>query len=161
MQKIKVKYDLFMRLTELLAALIFVITFILFFAYYDTLPEIIPKHFNIFGEPDSFGSKSFLWLLPILSFIFYAGFTLLARYPHKMNYPVAITEENAYEKYKLTIKFLGVIKVLFLTLFLNLLYETIVIGLNEKTRLNIPVFLALLIMIFLSIGIFIYRAVKK
>ncbi len=161
MQRIKIKYDLFNLSAEILSGIILVLTLVLFISSYGSLPDIIPVHFNFKGEPDSFGTKTILWLLPVISIFFYAGFTALARFPHKLNYVVKITEENAIRQYALAVKFIFVIKVLLLTVFLNLLYESIAVAMNEKNALTTEVFIALFIMIFVSLAVYIYKSVKE
>lgn len=78
-------------------------------SYYPDLPETIAIHFNGLGEPDGWGGKGFLWLLPVLGLGIYALMTWLNQYPHTFNYPVKITEANAEWQYTLatrTIRFL-------------------------------------------------------
>lgn len=36
-----------------------------------------------------------LFVLPCIAIVLFAGLTMLARYPHKFNYPIAVTEANA------------------------------------------------------------------
>lgn len=65
------------------------------------LPQRIPMHFDFSGQPDAWGSKGMLVVLPIILLVLYALLTLLARVPHVYNYPVAITPENARTQYRL------------------------------------------------------------
>jgi len=67
---------------------------------YATLPDTIPTHFNAAGEVDGHGSKNTVFLLPIISFLIVAGLIFAARFPHRFNYPTAITRENAAFEYK-------------------------------------------------------------
>ncbi|MCI1696701.1 DUF1648 domain-containing protein [Aneurinibacillus aneurinilyticus] len=74
-------------------------TFIYLYFVWPTLPERIPIHFNGLGEVDGWGSKSSLFMLPIISVVLYVGLTILGYYPHTFNYLREITEENAYRQY--------------------------------------------------------------
>ena len=65
--------------------------------YYDSLPEIIPRHFNAYGQPDGYSQKEIIWTLPILGCLLYAGMTWLSRYPHLFNYPQKVKQKNAAE----------------------------------------------------------------
>jgi len=47
----------------------------------------IPVHYGFSGQPDAWGGKIELLELPVVSVLLYFGLTLLARYPHKFNYP--------------------------------------------------------------------------
>lgn len=64
-------------------------------SYYRELPDAIPVHFNLAGKPDGWGSKDLLWVLPVLGICIYALLTWLNQRPHRFNYLVKITEENA------------------------------------------------------------------
>src|SRR5579883_1223453 len=63
------------------------------------LPAIVPTHFNISGQPDAYGSKNGLLILPIIFLLAYGLLTFVERFPHTYNYPFAITEENAPRQY--------------------------------------------------------------
>lgn len=68
-------------------------------AYWSRLPEKIPTHFNFAGEPDAWGSKATLLLLPGVGTALYIGMAVLSRFPHVYNYLWRITEENAARQY--------------------------------------------------------------
>lgn len=65
------------------------------------LPAIVPTHFNISGQPDAYSSKSALLILPVILLLAYGLLTLVERFPHTYNYPIAITAENAPRQYRL------------------------------------------------------------
>lgn len=67
--------------------------------FWPSLPETIPTHFGISGEPDGWGSKNTLILLFALNIFLYLMMTILNRFPHTFNYVVEITEKNAWEQY--------------------------------------------------------------
>jgi len=64
------------------------------------LPTVVPTHFGISGQPDAYGSKGTLLILPVIFLLSYGLLTFLERFPHTYNYPIAITEENAPRQYK-------------------------------------------------------------
>lgn len=64
------------------------------------LPAVVPTHFGISGQPDAYGSKGTLLILPVIFLLVYGLLTFLERFPHTYNYPVTITEENAPRQYK-------------------------------------------------------------
>lgn len=45
------------------------------------LPETVPIHFNLVGQPDGFGPKYTLLLIPALMLVMYTAFSALARFP--------------------------------------------------------------------------------
>ncbi len=77
---------------------------VLFWVYYLTfhwepLPERVPSGFDWSGAPRGWASKSFLLFLPSLSLVLYVVLTVTSRFPHKGNFPVQVTEENAPRLY--------------------------------------------------------------
>lgn len=59
------------------------------------LPERVPMHFDLAGQPDAWGSRGTLLLLPVLSAVMYILLSLVQRMPGRWySYPVTITEEN-------------------------------------------------------------------
>lgn len=75
------------------------------------LPATVPVHFNGSGQPDSYGSKMILLILPALATLLYLGLTKLNKYPHIFNYMTDITEENAQRQYGIATRMLRFIKV--------------------------------------------------
>src|SRR4030042_6341869 len=88
--------------------------------YMDKLPDEIPRHFNLSGEPDAFTGKEIIWLSPLLGMILWAGLTLVNRFPHFFSYPVRVTGENAERLYRLATRTLRILKRLVMTFFLYL-----------------------------------------
>lgn len=84
-------------------------TVYLFMVWAD-LPTKVPIHFNAAGVPDGWGSKGTSIILPMIGLILYGGLTLLRKVPHHFNYPVTLTEENAEQKYRLSIQMLSWMK---------------------------------------------------
>jgi uncharacterized membrane protein len=92
-------------------ALIGVLSLAAFAAYYyPRLPQTIPTHFNFKGEPDGWGGKGVLIMLPAIGVILYTGLTVLAQFPHIFNYPWAITEANARRQYAISRQMMSVVK---------------------------------------------------
>ena len=93
------------------AALIGVLLCVLIVALsWSTLPETIPRHFDLSGEPDAWIGKGMLLFMPLLVAVVYAGLTVTGRHPHWFNYPVPITEQNAPAQYRIAVSLLRWIK---------------------------------------------------
>jgi uncharacterized membrane protein len=59
------------------------------------LPERIPTHFDISGQPNAWGSPGFLWILPVVGLGLYLLMTALASIQFRSyNFPVRVTETN-------------------------------------------------------------------
>ncbi len=82
-----------------IASLFIITTF-----YYPQLPDTIPIHFNIKGEPDGFGSKNTIWVMPFIALGCFLLINFLNKSPHLLNIPVKITEENKEYQYRLISK---------------------------------------------------------
>jgi len=81
------------------------------------VPDSVPTHFNARGNPDDYGSKTFLWMLPVIAFVVYSILSLVVRIPEKSNYPVTITPANARRQYTLRIRLLRYLKVAIVLMF--------------------------------------------
>ncbi|MBW4618170.1 MAG: DUF1648 domain-containing protein [Cyanosarcina radialis HA8281-LM2] len=128
---------------------------------WSVLPETIPTHFDIAGKADGWGSKSTIWLFPILGTIVYVGFTILRRYPHTFNYPVAITEENAAKQYQIAVSLLDWLKAEFvwqITYIVWLIIEMARTGASGLSWLLLP---AILITIFGTVGFYLWQAYQN
>jgi uncharacterized membrane protein len=77
--------------------------------HFNKLPDIIATHFDLNGNPNGFGSKFTIWLLPIIITLVYILIYVLNRYPHKFNYLTKITEQNAYKQYKLASRMMRIL----------------------------------------------------
>ena len=161
MNSLKIKLSAIDYLMEIIGLIGIVCLIILPAYYYNDLPDKLAKHFDVFGQTDSYGDKNIIWLFPVLGIILYVGLTILSKYPQIFNYPTKVTGENTERLYKtgvITVRFLKIVVILS---FVYLNFRIIKIGLNEMTgigNLFIPVFLTL---IFGFIGLMILRMIKN
>lgn len=130
-----------------LLALVFLLAYsIISFAY---LPDTIPIHFNTHLKVDGYGSKYFIFLLPGLAVILYAGLTLLNKYPHLFNYPVKITDTNAEGQYTLATKLIRLLKAIIIFLILYFTIQIVEAARDRNFSLNfwdIPLIILLIIL---------------
>ena len=129
--------------------------------YYGILPDKVPQHFGFDGEPTSYGSKSMIWGLPMAGLFTYGLLALLNRYPHSFNYPIKITEENAFDQYQKATRFMRALNTFFAVLFAYITYIIIQNGLGKPTPLGSYFTLFVLGGTFLLIGIYLYESFKK
>jgi uncharacterized membrane protein len=119
----------------------------------ERLPDRIPTHFDISGQPNAWGSLGFLWFLPAIAVGIYLLLTVLGsiRY-RRYNLPIAVTEANLPFIQEQTILLVAWIKCEMLCLFAYLQWSIIQSARNGAFRLSpllIPVFLAV---IFSTVG---------
>lgn len=102
---------------EITAMILILFCMTVTFIFWRRLPQMIPTHFNLAGQADSFGNKTTLFfLLPFLLVIYFV-FTLLGKFPNTYNYVVKITEENAERQYRLASRLMRVIKTEIIAIF--------------------------------------------
>ncbi len=87
------------RVVEFLGWFFFLKIWVLTIVCYRNFPEIIPIHYSVTGQPDGFGTKETIWILPIIVTVLFVGLTILNKFPHVFNYPNNITEGNAQRQY--------------------------------------------------------------
>jgi hypothetical protein len=83
-----------------------------------TLPDRIPTHYGVSGEPNSWGSKSTIWILIGIGSVLYGLLSLLPRFDGLWNLPVAITPENRARLMPLVQEMSTVLKLVVLPIFL-------------------------------------------
>lgn len=64
------------------------------------MPNTIPIHTNAKGEPDGWGSKWISLIMPLIIVALYVPEVFLQKHPEKHNYPVRLSESNAYLFYR-------------------------------------------------------------
>ncbi|HMG86300.1 MAG TPA: DUF1648 domain-containing protein [Terracidiphilus sp.] len=119
----------------------------------ERLPDRIPTHFDISGQPNAWGAPGFLWFLPLVGTGLYMLLTVLGsiRY-RRYNLPVRVTEANLPFIQDQTIIMVAWIKCEMLCLFAYLEWSIIQSARNGTFRLSpmlIPVFL---VVIFSTVG---------
>ena len=159
--KIPVRLALIDYLLEITGAIGLVCLIFLPICFYNELPNEIPKHFNAFGQVDSYGKREFVWLLPAVGLVLYAGLTVLNKFPFAFNYLAKVTKENAERLYILGIRTIRILKIVIILLFAFLNFKIIEIALNKPTEIG-KLFLPILVTaIAILIGIMIYKITKS
>jgi uncharacterized membrane protein len=158
---LKLKYSKFEKILELAAVIFLIAAFLLTLLYWSNIPEIIITHFGITGNPDSYGGKGSLLIMPIVSAALNLLITLLSRFPHSFNYIVDITEENAGFQYNNARILMLCIKAEIMCMFAYLQWIFIIESLKgngSRGILFLPVFL---IVIFGTLIYFVKKSVKN
>lgn len=157
--KINVPYEQSDLLIELINITLLVLIWGFTLVNYQELPETIPVHFNAVGDPDDFGHRNTVWLLPaIATFVFLLMF-LLNRYPHLHNYTVNITETNALINYRLSTRVLRYMNLFCMILFSVLVYEVLAMSMGKQAKILGVEFI--LVSIVVPFGIVIYAFIKQ
>ena len=127
---------------------------------YPQLPDRIPTHFNIRGEPDDYGPKTIFLLFPGIAFALFVLFSVISRKPQNYNYPFKITPENADRQYRLANALMTTIKTTVILLMGYLAYGTAQVALGKSKGLGGSFLAVFLILTFGSIAYYFWKAYK-
>ena len=90
---------IFYRILNILCLVMVLATTAWLIAYWKNIPKEIPTHFDIYGNPDDFGSKKDIIMLPILTWIMLGVMSLVECFPGAWNTGVKVTPENSARVY--------------------------------------------------------------
>lgn len=121
---------------------------------YPSLPEEIPTHFNLSGEPDSWGSKATIWILVAVSIFLY----FLLSFLPKMD---ILATNNVMKNVELRQLMVNVLLFLVSLLFFYIVYETIQVGKGLKQNLGNGTFVFVALILLVSLGFNWYAAKKQ
>lgn len=161
LKKIKPGFNYLDYLLEICGVLGVLFMIILAAKFWIDLPERIPVHYNARGEPDGYGPKSMIWILPSVTLILYIGLTILNRFPHIFNYPVKVTAENAERLFTLGTRTIRLVKAVVIIIFAFISFRSVRIALGDDHGLGsfmIPVFMIAMAVI---IGFMIYQMMRS
>lgn len=126
---------------------------------WSSIPEVVPHHFNAAGEPDRWGDKWTVFLLPSIGVLMWIGLSFLERIPDSYNYVVKITEGNAERQYYYAVTMIRLLKNE-IAIFFALLSQKIVEMSSTQETLEfwiVPVFLVIL---FGTIIIYLVKSIR-
>lgn len=109
------------------------------------LPDRIPTHFGMDGNPNGWGSPVALLLLPVIALAVYLLITVVSRFPAAFNYPVRVTAENRARLQEVTLNMVTWMKTELACLFAWLQWSIIQMIRSGHGRLSpvlVPGFLA-------------------
>lgn len=123
--KIKVPYESLDIILECTSIVLIIMLWLYLLTEYPNLPDIVASHFNAKGEPNDYGNKTFILIMPSVATLLYFVFFIVNRFPHLHNYFVNITEENALKNYRLSTRVLRIVGILSITLLAYLTYQIV------------------------------------
>ena len=101
--------------------------------HYVKLPDRIPIHFDLKGNPDDWDSKNTIWIIPAIVTSMVILLRWLNRYPHKFNYLVQIDESNAEKQYVMATRLMRYIQFIISLLFTYILFVVVRSSHTAKT----------------------------
>lgn len=128
-------------------ALVALVGFLAYFLFlWPGLPEQVPVHFDGSGQPDSYGHKATLLILPLISLGTYLLFVIINKKPYNFNYPVKITEKNAERQYILARNMISGLNAALIVAFFYLSWKSGMLMQGEADGLGpwfLPIFLGI------------------
>ncbi|HZP06388.1 MAG TPA: DUF1648 domain-containing protein [Terracidiphilus sp.] len=71
------------------------------------LPDRIPTHFDLLGQPDRWGPPRILLLFPVIAAVLYLLMTWVSRYPAAFNFPAQSVPSNRRRLEELTLNMIA------------------------------------------------------
>jgi len=125
--------------------------------YYPHLPDSIPRHFNLRGEPDGWSGKGGLLLTPVTCVVMYVSLTVVSRFPHIFNYPWPITEANARRQYTLSKQMMSAVKLNIVAIFSYITWGTIQTALGRQKGLSPSFAIISVPILFAILGLYLFK----
>jgi len=112
--------------------------------HYPGLPDVIPVHFGPNGMADGYGSKTTIFLIPIIVTAIVILLKVINRFPHRFNYLATINSNNAEAQYKSATRLIRYLQAFIPSMFLYIVIKVVTDAGKETSKLE-PWFLLLLI----------------
>ncbi|HEY5560874.1 MAG TPA: DUF1648 domain-containing protein [Clostridiaceae bacterium] len=158
--KLKISYSIYEIIMELISVIALLINIWLLLKYYKLLPNTIPTHFNAAGVANGYGSKSSIFILPIIAFIICFFLTILSWFPNIFNYPKPITAENADYQYRSARQLMIIMKTEIIISFTYIEWTSLNAALGKAKGLGLWFLPIFLIAIFGTLAIYIRKALR-
>lgn len=125
------------------------------------LPETVPTHFGLSGEPDGWGGRRTLLMLPAVSLVVYLVLSAVQLLPARWySYPVALTDDNRARQHRLANGLILGLKAASMGLFAHLTLAVLRTALGRADGLG-PWFLVGWLAVILGlIGVYLARALR-
>ena len=81
--------------------------------------HLVPTHFSVLGEPDSWGSPYICIIIALIAIALYLVISYLCKHPEKMNYPFKVSAKFRNENMRIGIGLVVIIRFLVLLLLTN------------------------------------------
>jgi hypothetical protein len=124
--------------------------------FYNTIDPnaLFPIHYNFAGEPDNWGGRSSLWVMPLIGLAFYIGMSILQKYPKIYNYPRKVTKKNANYLYRMGVQLIRHLKACFLLILAYSNIDMYIEAIGKNSNIAPIVYAVLIAVMFLPIVIY-------
>lgn len=160
-EQINIQLDTIDWIFEILG--LFSILFLIFLPlfYFSSLPETIPTHFGWEGNPNDYGEKMMIWILPIIGVILYVSMIFLNQFIKTYYDPRAASIKEAEYQAMQSSKLIRILNSLISAAFAYITWISIQVALQQSEGLGglfIPAFISL---VFAVVIYFLFKLTKK
>jgi uncharacterized membrane protein len=141
--------------------ILLIVLWILPIVFYQDLPEQIPSHFNASGNVDDLGGKNTLFLLGAIATLMAIILTILNRHPHKFNYLVNITTDNAAFQYRNAMRMVRLVRLSIVLVFLMIVIFILLMSTGSIRDPGPGPLVLLVLLVQLPVFYLLYKSVKR
>jgi len=158
--KLKIQKDAWDKRIEFLswASLLILVALPLYF--YNQLPDEIPMHFDINGNPDRYDGKGSLFIIPGIGVAMFFFLNMINKYPHTFNYLTKITEDNARAQYTNATKINRWLKFVITLMLVVITAGVIMIAIGKTKNHSIAPAIFFTFIILASVGYYTVKSTK-
>jgi hypothetical protein len=127
---------------------------------WSAMPDSVPSHFGINGQPDAWGPRWHLFLLPAFAVLIVALLSVGKRFSNRFRYPVAVTAENHERQRRLGLELLDELRLVVAILLGYMSIQQMRTALNLANGLGVGIMIVLVAAVFGTIGVYYARAVR-
>ena len=135
------------KLLEVVGLVGVVLLIVLPATFYSSLPGEIPTHFGIRGNPDDFGGKAAIWMLPVIGVVLYAGLALVNYFLVRKKMTSKADPATEARQKQAAFRLLQYLKVMLVFSFAYIVFATIQTALGKAEGLGVwflPAFMVIL-----------------
>jgi len=135
------------KLLEIIGISGIIVLIVLPATFYNSLPDEIPTHFGIRGNPDDFGRKGAIWMLPVIGLVLYAGLVFVNYFLVRNKMTGKDDPATEARQKQAAFRLLQYLKVILVFSFAYIVFATIQTALGKADGLGVwflPVFMILL-----------------
>lgn len=156
---LKMKRSFFGKAFDLIALISFGASVFYLISIWSSVPSEVPIHYNFAGEPDGWGDKWNLSILPVIGLTLWIGLYFIEKYPHTHNY-IGLTEENKERLYKNSQLLVNVLRNEIMIFFSYMTVETVNVAGGHEMVLGAWVMPLFLVILFGSIAYLFVRGLR-
>jgi len=147
---------MFYRILTIVGGVILLASTIFVVVNWGQIPDQIPTHFTITGQPDAYGGKPMLIFLVVILWVMFTTLTISVKFPNMWNFPVEVTDQNRDVLFAIARFMMEILKLL-----TAILMSVIMMATALSLELPAVVMISLFVAIMATIAVCIYLMFKN